>query len=60
MAVNWLQDLFPEVADALGVGQGRIARTAFGILKRLRDASLHSSRRNIAIVGCMVRRYRNI
>lgn len=27
--VNWLQDLFPEVAEALGVRMGKNARTAF-------------------------------
>ena len=40
-AVNWLQDIFPEVAERLGVGaRGRAGRAALALLRRLRDRSL--------------------
>jgi glycosyltransferase involved in cell wall biosynthesis len=45
--VNWLQDLFPEVAAALGI---RLARgTAGGLLANLRDRSLKRAAMNVAI-----------
>jgi len=40
--VSWLQDIFPETAEALGVG-GRPARLAYGALRKLRDRSLGSA-----------------
>lgn len=40
--VNWLQDLFPEVANALGI---RVPR----VLQRVRDWSLRRARMNVAI-----------
>lgn len=45
--VNWLQDLFPEVAVALG--QPRLPRLARRALRALRDASLRAARANVAI-----------
>jgi colanic acid biosynthesis glycosyl transferase WcaI len=48
--VNWLQDLFPETAEVLGVG-GRIARS--GILRGLRDHSLRAARMNIVLSELM-------
>jgi glycosyltransferase involved in cell wall biosynthesis len=45
--VNWLQDLFPEVAAALGI---RLAQGAVGgVLARLRDRSLARAAMNVAI-----------
>ncbi|WHZ21594.1 MAG: Glycosyltransferase [Nitrospira sp.] len=44
--VNWIQDLFPEVADVLGVG-GR--GTTVAILRRLRNWSLKIAPKNVAI-----------
>jgi len=45
--VNWLQDLFPEVAAALGI---RLARGAAGrLLAGLRDRSLKGAVMNVAI-----------
>ncbi len=43
--INWLQDLFPEVAEGLGVGFGRgfVGR----VLRRLRNWSLNSSKVNV-------------
>ena len=45
--VNWLQDLFPEVAGALG--QPRLPRIAHAILRGLRNRSLRRATRNVAI-----------
>ncbi len=53
--VNWLQDLFPEVAVALGV---RGARSASGPLLRLRDWSLRTAVANVAIGERMRERLR--
>lgn len=47
--VNWSQDVFPEVASALGV-------KAPGVLKRLRDWSLHRARTNVVLSDGMAKR----
>ncbi|MEM6499116.1 MAG: glycosyltransferase family 4 protein, partial [Pseudomonadota bacterium] len=47
--VNWLQDLFPEVALALGFGQRTIAGAMFGATKWLRDRSLRTADINIVL-----------
>jgi colanic acid biosynthesis glycosyl transferase WcaI len=52
--VNWLQDLYPEVAAELGVG---IMRGPLGkLLRGLRNASLRRARINIAIGERMAER----
>lgn len=51
--VNWIQDLFPEVALALGV---RAARLLDAPLRALRDQSLRVASRNVAIGWLMARR----
>ena len=48
--INWIQDLFPEVAEALGVARG------VGLLRGLRDASLRSARTNVVLGDVMARR----
>ena len=40
--VGWLQDIFPETAEALGVG-GRTARLAYAIMRKLRNKSLEAA-----------------
>lgn len=52
--INWLQDLFPEVAASLGVtfAEGPIGRA----LKWLRNCSLNSAAVNVAISEGMARR----
>ena len=45
--VNWIQDLFPEVAGALGVGLAK--GPVYGWLRRLRNFLLHAAEPNIAI-----------
>src|SRR6266849_6622249 len=47
--INWLQDLFPEVANALGIRAPRF-------LRRLRDWSLRRARMNVAIGAAMAKR----
>jgi len=54
--VNWLQDLFPEVAEALGVriGAGLAGRT----LRALRNRSLKIARLNVVLNEAMAGRVR--
>jgi colanic acid biosynthesis glycosyl transferase WcaI len=46
--VNWLQDIFPEVAEALGVGGGA-TRAAFRLMRGVRNRSLRTADRNITL-----------
>ena len=48
-AVNWLQDLFPEVAEALDLGKGVVEHTLFSLLRHLRNATLRGAGINIVI-----------
>jgi glycosyltransferase involved in cell wall biosynthesis len=48
--VNWIQDLFPEVAEALGVLRG------VGPLRALRDLSLRTARANVVLGDRMAER----
>ena len=48
-AVNWLQDIYPETAEALGMGRGRVGRAVFGVLRGLRDHSLRAAAMNVVI-----------
>ncbi len=56
--VNWLQDVFPEVAGALGMrlGRGNIG----AMLAAVRDCSLHAARFNVVLgkrmADCVTRR----
>lgn len=47
--VNWVQDLFPEVAESLGIRAPRI-------LRRLRDWSLRRARANVVLGDLMAAR----
>jgi glycosyltransferase involved in cell wall biosynthesis len=49
--INWLQDLYPEVAAGLHVPL--IRGPIFSLLRRLRDYALRSARINLAIGGQM-------
>lgn len=54
--VNWLQDLFPEVAAELGV---KLARgMPYKILKNLRNRTLRQAQMNVAIGELMAERLR--
>jgi len=52
--VNWLQDLFPEVAKALGIGI--IFTPLYGVLRNLRNRSLRVARSNIVLGELMAER----
>ncbi len=52
--VNWLQDVFPEVASHLGANP--LPRPLDGWLRRRRDASLRAARMNV-IIGRRMRDY---
>ena len=47
--VNWLQDLFPEVAEIVGPGRGALSRLAYGTMRLLRNASLRAARMTVVI-----------
>ena len=53
--INWLQDVFPEVAEALDVTTGPTS-ILFSALRRLRNISLHWADMNVAIGELMARR----
>jgi colanic acid biosynthesis glycosyl transferase WcaI len=46
--INWLQDLFPEVLEALDVGR-KSRRVAYNAMRTLRNRSLRQARLNIVI-----------
>jgi glycosyltransferase involved in cell wall biosynthesis len=55
--VNWLQDVFPEVAAELEVGAGA-GRAAFAGMKRLRNWSLRGACMNVVVGDGMAARLR--
>ena len=54
--VNWLQDLFPEVAEAAGLGRGRLAGSFYGALRAIRNRSLHAAATNVTLGDRMAER----
>src|SRR5262249_38468712 len=46
--VNWLQDIFPETAEAVGVG-GRCAKALYRVLRWFRDRSLKAAHTNVVL-----------
>jgi colanic acid biosynthesis glycosyl transferase WcaI len=53
--VNWLQDIFPEVAEALEVG-GSLGALAFALLRPLRNRSLRAADINVVVSNRMADR----
>jgi glycosyltransferase involved in cell wall biosynthesis len=47
--INWLQDLFPEIATVLGIGGSRTQKWAASLLRRLRDTTLHCADSNVVL-----------
>ncbi|HMN38619.1 MAG TPA: glycosyltransferase family 4 protein [Hyphomicrobium sp.] len=47
--VNWMQDVFPEVAEALGMGRSAPARGLLSLLRRLRNRSLKAADANVVL-----------
>jgi glycosyltransferase involved in cell wall biosynthesis len=57
--VNWLQDIFPEVAEALNFGGGP-ARAAFRLMRPLRNWSLRAADINVVVGEGMAERLRGL
>jgi glycosyltransferase involved in cell wall biosynthesis len=55
--VNWLQDLYPEVAEGLGITLA--GGPTGGLLRALRNRSLQAAKMNVAIGELMAERIRN-
>ena len=55
--VNWLQDIFPEVAEALNVG-GSLGRVAFRLMRPFRNWSLRAAQTNVVVGEGMATRLR--
>jgi glycosyltransferase involved in cell wall biosynthesis len=53
--VNWLQDIFPETAEALRVG-GRGAKALYRVLRWFRDRSLRAAHTNVVLGERMAER----
>jgi colanic acid biosynthesis glycosyl transferase WcaI len=53
--INWLQDIFPEVAEAIRLGRGQ-GKFAFSALKGLRNVSLRRAHLNIVLGDRMAER----
>jgi colanic acid biosynthesis glycosyl transferase WcaI len=47
--VNWLQDVFPEIAMAAGLGTGAVGRAGYGFLQALRNRSLVGAAMTVAV-----------
>jgi glycosyltransferase involved in cell wall biosynthesis len=58
--VNWLQDIFPEVAEQLGVGGGRLSRAAYGLMRSARNATLKHASANVVLGEVMAERVRGL
>jgi len=56
--VTWLQDLFPEVAEAVGLGRGRLAGGSYKALRLIRNRSLRAAATNVALGERMAQRLR--
>lgn len=57
--VNWLQDMFPEVAEVLG-GTGQSMKFLLAPVRWLRNGSLRAASANVAIGELMAERVRNL
>ena len=54
--VNWLQDLYPEVAEVIGVGPRALSAPIYRLTKLLRDRSLKSAEFNVVLGEVMADR----
>jgi glycosyltransferase involved in cell wall biosynthesis len=54
--VNWLQDLFPEVAMAVGPGKDGVMGPVYRFMKVLRDRSLRAADMNVVLGDRMAER----
>jgi len=58
--VNWLQDIFPEVAENIGFGSGRLPGIAYSALRAIRNWSLRRASANVVIGERMAEKLREI
>lgn len=58
--INWLQDLFPEVAQAIGVGTSSLTAPVFRVMKKLRDRSLKGASANVVLGDLMAARVKSL
>jgi glycosyltransferase involved in cell wall biosynthesis len=58
--INWLQDLFPEVATALGIGGKGVAKPVVQFLKAMRNSSLRAADTNVVLGELMAGRVRAV
>jgi glycosyltransferase involved in cell wall biosynthesis len=54
--VNWLQDLFPEVAEVVGLDRRQLPRFVYDALRVLRNWSLRSAAMNVVLGDRMAER----
>jgi colanic acid biosynthesis glycosyl transferase WcaI len=54
--VNWLQDIYPEIAEVLGVGGGSLSRFSYGLMRTLRNRSLKRAAMNVVVGERMAER----
>lgn len=57
-AINWLQDLFPEVAMSVGPGGAGLMRPLYWVMALLRNWSLRSAAMNVVLGDLMAARVR--
>jgi len=60
ISINWLQDIFPEIAEVLGFSQGRIQKTAIFLLRLLRNISLKRAHLNVVLGEGMAAKLRTL
>ena len=48
-AINWLQDVFPEVAEELGIGRWRAQKPLLALLRAMRNATLCRASVNVVL-----------
>jgi glycosyltransferase involved in cell wall biosynthesis len=56
--INWLQDIFPEVAMELGGKKSKAFTPILSLLQKLRNISLHTARANVVLGEIMAERLR--
>jgi colanic acid biosynthesis glycosyl transferase WcaI len=54
--VNWLQDLFPDVAEVIGLDRRRLSGFVYGALRRVRNWSLYCAAANVVLGDRMAER----
>jgi glycosyltransferase involved in cell wall biosynthesis len=58
--INWLQDIFPEAAEALGFGTGFVSRCGLAVLRWFRTVTLRRATINVVLGQHMASRLRKL